>query len=190
MHFLPKFFGVFWKFVGLWDICEIYGLGFVNLISSNHALHPHCTITTFHAYLDVCDWLLLLSAARFGLGDPHDALKFSCHMFMHFSCIHSFLIYSEHVFPFVLSFSDKLCYGTQTTQIYSSSEPSSWFRVILFFYSSRPLSYLVPWWEGPDELLWELPGSWRSSRTPGHSVKFLRHFSPRSHSDSRLAIST
>ena len=46
-----------------------------------------------------------VSAIRFGLGFTYDALKFSCHMFMHFSCIRSFLIYSEHVFPSVLSLS-------------------------------------------------------------------------------------
>ena len=88
LFFLAIFWG-FWVFFR----CEYYGLGYVNLILYDHALHPQCIITMFHAYLDVCDWLLLLSAARFGLGDPHDALKFSCHMFMYFSCIRSFLIY-------------------------------------------------------------------------------------------------
>ena len=144
------------------------------------------------AYLDVCDWLLLLSAVRFGLGDPHDALKLSCHMFMHFSCIHSFL-YTEHAFTlcsfsFSLSLSQIDCV-TQIAQIYSGSKPSSRFRVIIFFYSSRTLSYLVPWWEGQDGLLWELPGSWRSSGTPGSSVGFLWHYATRCHLDSGMGIS-
>ena len=145
----------------------------------------------FHAYLDVCDWLLLLNAVRFGLGDLHNALKFSCHMFMHFLCIHSFLIYSEHVFLSALSFSlsDRLHYGTQTVQIYSGSEPSSRFRFFFFFYSSCTLSYLVPWWEGQYKLLWELPGPWHSSRMPGHSIKFLWHYATRCHSNSWIGIS-
>ena len=94
--------------------------------------------------LDVC-LIIDVSVIRFGLGFTYDALKFSCHMFMHFLCIRSFLIYSEHVFLSALSFSlsDRLHYGTQTVQIYSGSEPSSRFRFIFFFYSSCTLSYLV-----------------------------------------------
>ena len=139
-HALDLGFGVFEFF------CKYCGLGYVNLISYDHALHPYCIITMFHAYLDVCDWLILLSDVRFGLGDPHNALKFSCHMFMHFSCIHSFVIYFEHVFLSILSLflSDRLRHGTQTVQIYSSLN-SSWFQVIFFFYSSRTFSHPVPW---------------------------------------------
>ena len=60
--------------------------------------------------LELCDWLLLLSAVRFGLSFTHDAFKFSCHMFMHFSCIcYFFLSYSELL---SLSLSDRLHYGT------------------------------------------------------------------------------
>ena len=194
MHFmhLDLRFGVLKFFFWVFEFfCEIYGLGFVNLISYDHALHPHCIITMFHAYLDVCDWLLLLSVVRFRLGDPYDALKFSCHLFMRFSCIRSFLFYSEHVFLSVLSLflSDRLRHGTQTAQIHSDLEPSSRFRVIFFFYSSSTLSYSVPWWEGQDRLLWELLGPWRSSRTPSHSIEFLRHYATQCHSDSRMGIS-
>ena len=126
LFFLAIFLG-FWVFFR----CEYYGLGYVNLILYDHALHPQCIITMFHAYLDVCDWLLLLNAVRFGLGDPHDALKFLCHMFMHLSCIRSFLIYSKHVFPSIFFLSlyllDRLRHGTQIAQIYFSLKPSSWF---------------------------------------------------------------
>ena len=158
MHFMHldlgfgvlKFLSFFFFFFG-----EIYWFGFVNLILYYQSLHPYCITIMFHAYLDVCDWLLSLSVIRFGLDDPHYALKFSCHMFIHFLCIRSFLIYFEHVFLSLLSFSlsDRLHYGTQTMQIYSGSEPSSRFRFFFFFYSSRTLSYLVPWWEGQDGLL-------------------------------------
>ena len=79
-------------------------------------------------------------------------------------------------------------HGTQTAQIYSSSN-SSWFQVIFFFFSSRTLSYSVPWWEGQDEPLWELPGLWRSTGMPGHSVGFLRHYTTRCHSNSGMGIS-
>ena len=141
-------------------------------------------------FLDVCDLLLLLITVRFGLGVPHNAFIFTCHMYMHPSCIRSFL-YTERAFTFCsfsLSLLDRLCHGIQTAQIYSSSE-SSWFRVIFFFYSSRTLLYLVPWWEGLEGLLWELPGSWHSSGTPGHSVGFLRHNATWSHSNSGMGIS-
>ena len=105
---------------------------------------------------------IVLSADRFALGFTHDAFNFSCHMFMHLSCIRSFL-YTERAFTFCsfsLSLLDRLCHGIQTAQIYSSSE-SSWFRVIFFFYSSHTLLYSIPWCEGLDGLLWELPGPWR-----------------------------
>ena len=88
-----------------------------------------------------------------------------------------------------LSLSNRLRHDTQTAQIYSDLD-FLWFRVIFFFYSSRTLSYLVPWWEGQVGLLRELPGPWRSSGTPGNSVEFHRHSSLQSHLDSRLGIST
>ena len=147
----------------------------------------------FHAYLDVCDWLLLLSAIRFGLGDPHYTLKFSCHMFIHFSYICSFLIYSEHVFLSVLSYVLSWIeppYGTQTEEIHSGLEPSSWFWVILFCSSSYSISHPILWWKGQDGLLWELPRPWCSSETPGYSIRFCQHSSTRSHSNLRLWIST
>ena len=57
MHFmlLDLGFGVFKSFWAFEIFCEMYGLGFVNLILYDHALHRHCIITMFHAYLDVCD---------------------------------------------------------------------------------------------------------------------------------------
>ena len=54
--------------------------------------------------LDVC-LIIVVSAVRFGLGFTYDALKFSCHMFMHFSCIHTSLfifLWFEIVFLFCL----------------------------------------------------------------------------------------
>ena len=45
-----EIFEFFFFFLG-----EIYGLGFVNLILYDHALHPYCIIIMFHAYLDVCN---------------------------------------------------------------------------------------------------------------------------------------
>ena len=57
--------------------------------------------------LDVC-LIIDVYAIRFGLGFTYDALKFSCHTC---SCIRSFLIYYEHVFPSVLSLSLSLFLG-------------------------------------------------------------------------------
>ena len=54
--------------------------------------------------LSVC-LIIDVSAIRFGLGFTHDALKFSCHMFMHFSCICTSLflfLWSEIEFLFCL----------------------------------------------------------------------------------------
>ena len=80
----------------------------------------------------------LVSAVRFGFGFTHDAFNFCTshvHTFFH-TYILSFLSYSELVlcfYSFFLSLSQiEPPYGTQTAQIYSGSEPSSWFRVILF----------------------------------------------------------
>ena len=94
MHFRPRFWG-FWKFLGflrfLWN-CWVRCFCFLLYA---HGLHPHCIITMFYAYLDVCDWLLLLSVVQFRLGDPHDALNFSRHLFMHFHAyVFSFLFFS------------------------------------------------------------------------------------------------
>ena len=54
--------------------------------------------------LDVC-LIIDVSVVRFGLGFTNDALKFSCHMFMHFSFIHTshiLFLRSEIVFLFCL----------------------------------------------------------------------------------------
>jgi len=134
--------------------------------------------------------IIVVSVDRFGLGFTHDAFIFARHMFMHFSCIRSFfsfLFWTCLSLFFFLSLSHRLCYGTQIEKINSSLEPSSWFRVILFW-SSCSLSYLVLWWEGQDGLLWELLKLWRSSRMPGHSVGLLRHCTTWSHLDSGTKV--
>ena len=63
--------------------------------------HLQCIITMFHAYqmyvLDYCCWVLL------GLDLVTLIMLLNSHVTC--SCIHSFLIYSEHVFPSVLSLS-------------------------------------------------------------------------------------
>ena len=115
------------------------------------------------------------------------------------SYVHAFFIHTFFSFflfwtcvsilSFSLSFSDRLRHGTQTGHIYSSSEPSLRFKVIFFFYSSYTLSYSIPWWEGQDELHWELPSLWCSSETPNHSIGFLWHYATRCHSNSRMGIS-
>ena len=35
----------------------------------------------------------MMYVGRFGLGYAHDVFTFSCHMFMHFSCIHTILVF-------------------------------------------------------------------------------------------------
>ena len=59
---------------------------------------------------------------------------------------------------------------------------------VILFWSSCSLSYLVPWWEGQDGLLWELPKPWCSFVTPGHSVGLLRHYFTRSHLDLGMGV--
>ena len=154
----------------------------------------------FHAYLDVCTWLLLWVLIGLDwvlpmmLLNSHVTCSRIFHAYVLFlstlnMCLHSVLSLSlSFSLSLSLSLTDRLRHDTQTVQIYSGSE-SSWFRVIFFFYSSRTLLYLVPWWEGLEGLLWELPGSWHSSGTPGHSVGFLRHNATWSHSNSRMGIS-
>ena len=63
------------------------------------------------------------------MGDPHDALTLSCHMFMHFSCI-CYLFFSDLLSTFCSHFLKKLRHGTQIAQIYSGSRLASWFWVI------------------------------------------------------------
>ena len=108
MHFRPRFWG-FWKFLvflrflwNCWDGCFCFLL-------YAHGLHPYCIITMFYAYLDVCDWLLLLSVVRFRLGDPQDAHNFSRHLFMHTSFLFfSFPCYLVVRCSLSLSLSDRL----------------------------------------------------------------------------------
>ena len=145
--------------------------------------------------LDVC-LIKLVSAIRFGLGFTHDVFNF-CTSHGHASFMHTFflfLFYSELVLCFLLFcyvlFSLSLSqieplYVTQTKKIHFDSEPSSWFQVILLWFSYS-ISYSASWWEGQDGLLWELPELWRSSKTPSHSVGFLQHYATRCHSNSGI----
>ena len=110
------------------------------------------------------------------------------------SHVHAFVLFLSTLkmcfFLFSLSlFLDRLHYGIQTEKIHSGSEPSLRFQVILFISSVCSISYLVPWWEGQEGLLWELPGSWRSSKMPVHSIGFLWHNATQCHSNSRMGIS-
>ena len=152
--------------------------------------------------LDVC-LIKLVSAVRFGLGFTHDVFNF-CTSHGHASFMHTFflfLFYFELMLCFLLFYSVLFSlslslslsqieplYGTQTEKIHSGSEPSSWFQVILLWFSYSIL-YSASWWEGQDGLLWELPELRRSSKTPGHSVGFLRHYATRCHSNSGMGTS-
>ena len=65
---------------------------------------PLALCQCFMLLLDVC-LIIDVSVVRFGLGFTNDALKFSCHMFMHFSFIHTshiLFLWSEIVFLFCL----------------------------------------------------------------------------------------
>ena len=122
------------------------------------------------------DWVLPMMLLNF---------QVTCSYIFHF-----LFLWFEIVFLFcLLSLSLSLfwiepLYGTQTEKIRSGSEPSSRFRVILFVSSFCSISHLVLWWEGQDELLWELPGQWCTFRTPGHSIGFLWHYITWCHLDS------
>ena len=128
-----------------------------------------------------------VSAVRLDWVLAHDAFKF-CTSYVHAFFKHmfflSFLFWTCVLFSLSLSLSDRLLYGTQTMQIHSGSEPSSWFRIILF----RSISYPVLWWEVQDGLLWEFSGPWCSSGMLGHPIGFLWHCSTRSHSDSWMGV--
>ena len=79
-------FEVFENILGFSVFLEIFGLGFVNLIIYDHALHPCCILTMFHAFRCVFDYVEMC-AGRFELGFTHDVFIFALHMFMHISCI-------------------------------------------------------------------------------------------------------
>ena len=137
--------------------------------------------------IDYCCWVLLGLVWVTPMMPLNSHVTCSC-IFHH--TIFSYLLWTCVSFCFLSpSLSDRLHYGTQTAQIYSDSKPSSRFQVFFFFYSSRTLSYSIPWWEGQDRLPWEIPGPWRSSETPGHSTKFLQHYATQCHSDSGMGIS-
>ena len=120
--------------------------------------------------LDVC-LIKLVSAIRFGLGFTHDVFNF-CTSHGHASFMHTFflfLFYLELVLCFLLfcyvlfslSLSDRTSLCHPNREIHSGSEPSSWFQVILLWFSYS-ISYSASWWEGQDGLLWELPELWCS----------------------------
>ena len=144
-------------------------------------------------FRSVCAWLLMWVLIGLDCVFSHDSFSF-CTSHVHSFFMHMFFLF----FPILsmccvmfcsLSLLDRLHYGTQIAQIYSGSEPSSRFRVILFVSSSHTLSYSVLWWEGQGELLWELLGSWHSSRMPGHFAGFFQHYITRCNSDSGMGIS-
>ena len=58
-----------------------------------HALHHIYIFTMFHALYMCVFYVEILYADRIGLGWAHDVFIIACHMFMHFSCIHTFLFY-------------------------------------------------------------------------------------------------
>ena len=57
----------------------------------------HCItfafLTMFHALYICVLYVEILCAGRIGLGWVHDVFIIACHMFMHFSCIHTSLFY-------------------------------------------------------------------------------------------------
>ena len=150
-------------------------------------------------YRLVCLIISVMSTDRIGLGITHKVFIFTRHMFMHsfFSifpilnlyCVLFFLLYLSLSLDLSLSWIEPI-YGTQIEKIHSASESWSRFWVIFFCSSYYSLSHPVPWWEGQDGLLWELPRSWRSFGTLGNFVRFCRHSSFRSHSNLELGIST
>ena len=85
MHFRPRF----WFF---WDICEIFGLGFVIFMIYDHALYSIRILTMFHTFrcvLDYCwcvlvglDWILHMM--QFIFSTPH-VHAFFMHMYPFFS---------------------------------------------------------------------------------------------------------
>ena len=191
MH-LDLGFGFFFGGGGVWVFCVYSRLVFVLLMLYDHALHSKCII-------DLCAWLSLLWAL-IGLVWVSPIRSLFLHVIC--SCIHSFpsfLFWTCIVFYsfFFISLSLDLSlswiepiYGTQIEKIHSASESLSRFWVIFFCSSYYSLSYPVPWWEGQDGLLWELPRLWRSFGTLGNFVGFCRHSSFRSYSDLELGIST
>ena len=81
-------------------------------------------------------------------------LIYARHMFMHFSCIRSFIsffFWTYVVFPYVLSLSlsERLLYGTQTEKIYSDSEPFlrtslRTSRPVEFIWNARSFCWILP----------------------------------------------
>ena len=190
MHFRPRFWA-FRNFLGLLRFLWNLWVGVYEI-----AITCSCIAYSLHynyvsCILGECAWLLMWVLIGLDWVFPMMLLIFARHMFMQtfflFFPIRS--ICRVSFYSLSLSLLDRLCYGTQTAQIYSISKPSSRFRVIFFFYSSHTLSFSVPWWEGQDGFLWELPSLWSSSRTLGHSVRFLRHYTTRCHLDLGMGIS-
>ena len=72
------------------------------MVLNHHALHHICIITTFHAFYMCVYFVANLCVGRFGLGWAHDAFKFACHIFMHFSCICTFIYLYSYIELLVL----------------------------------------------------------------------------------------
>ena len=99
MH-LDLGFGVLYFFWVFEIFCEIYGLGFVNLILYDHTLHPYCIIIMFHTFFRRMCLIIDVSAAKFGLG-------FSCNAFIFYtSHVHAFFMHTFFLLFPILS----MCY--------------------------------------------------------------------------------
>ena len=75
----------FWDFSNIWGFRKNFGLGFTYMILNHHALHHICIITMCVSFV------AMICVGRFGLGWAHDLFTFARYMFMHFSCIRTFI---------------------------------------------------------------------------------------------------
>ena len=119
-------FQKFWDFQNQRDFCEIFGMGFEDLILKTSFISSHEHYKNIFMHLNVCNWLC---AGKFGLGWARDAISFACHMFMH---SHAYVLSIQYIFDifellgtFLIVFSLSLSlslspftlvcfYGTQT----------------------------------------------------------------------------
>ena len=61
--------------------------------------------------------------------------------------------------------------------------------LLLLILPFSPSSHLIPWWEGPTGLPWELLEMWRSSEASCYPVELFRHSFTRYHSDLGMGFS-
>ena len=97
-------FGVFQNFWDFWVFLEIFGLGFMDLMICDHALHFISIITMFHAFRCVLGYCWYVQVGL-DLVFTHNAILFLArHMFMHISCIRtlSFFLLCFDVYPLSL----------------------------------------------------------------------------------------